>query len=50
MGTLSALRSRVVLIIENEPLVSLEVAEAITAHGGFSLVVSTAQEGVNALK
>jgi DNA-binding response OmpR family regulator len=50
MGSVSALRGRVVLIVEDEPLVALDIAEEVSAHGAHSLIVSTVQEALGALK
>lgn len=49
MGSVSALHDRFVLIVEDEPLVALDLADEVMSSGGRSLVARTAGEALRAL-
>jgi DNA-binding NtrC family response regulator len=49
MGSVSALRGRFVLIVEDEALIALDIAEEVSAHGAHACVTSTVCEALSAL-
>jgi DNA-binding response OmpR family regulator len=49
MGSVSALRGRTVLIVEDEPLIALDVAEEVSAHGASPVIANTACDALAAL-
>jgi CheY-like chemotaxis protein len=49
MGSVSALRGRVILIVEDEPLIALDMAEQVAAHGAHAMVANTVEEALSAL-
>jgi DNA-binding response OmpR family regulator len=49
MGSVSALRGRVILIVEDEPLIALDIAEQVSAHGAHVMMASTVEQALSAL-
>jgi DNA-binding NtrC family response regulator len=49
MGSVSALRGRTVLIVEDETLIALDIAQEISAHGAHAMMVSTVAQALGAL-
>jgi DNA-binding NtrC family response regulator len=49
MGSVSALRGRFVLVVEDESLVALDIADEVSANGGHPLVAGTVQAALAAL-
>lgn len=49
MGSVSALRGRSVLIVEDEGLIALDVAAEISANGGHAVIANRVEEALAAL-
>lgn len=49
MSSASPMRGRFLLIVEDEPLIALDVAEEISACGGRTVVVSSVRDALSAL-
>ena len=49
MGSVSALRGRTVLIVEDETLIALDIAQEISAHGAHAVMVSTVAQALGVL-
>jgi DNA-binding response OmpR family regulator len=49
MGSVSALRGRLVLIVEDEAVISFDVAADVSANGGHPMVASSVQEALSIL-
>jgi DNA-binding response OmpR family regulator len=49
VGSVSALRGRTVLIVEDEPLLALDIAEEVSANGAQAVVANGVQEALSAL-
>jgi DNA-binding response OmpR family regulator len=49
MGSVSALRGRVILIVEDEPLIALDMAEQIAAHRAHVMMASSVEQALSAL-
>ena len=49
MGSVSALSERTVLIVEDETLIALDIAQEFSAHGAHAVMVSTVEQALGAL-
>lgn len=49
MGSASALLGRAVLILEDEPLIAMDIAAQVSASGAHSVVTNTVQQALSAL-
>jgi len=50
VGSASALRGRFFLIVEDEPLIALDIASEIEAQGGYTLIAGSGSEAIDLLR